>query len=130
MSSASVALQPNSDDLATPAEKVIAAQLKAYNDRDLEQFVSHWAPDAKIYSWPDGLVAEGLDEIAQAHAERFAQPHLHAVLLSRLAIDDLVIDRELVTRTEHDQPKVVQVIAIYEIKGGLIQRAWFKQVAA
>ena len=109
------------------AEDVIAAQLQAYNDRDLELFVSYWAPDAQIYRWPDTLVAGTIEAIREAHARRFAEPYLHASLSSRMVIDDLVVDLEVITRTEHDRPKVVDVVAIYQVRAGLIWRAWFKQ---
>lgn len=108
------------------AEEIVAGQLAAYNDRDLEAFLAYWGAKAQIFHWPDTLAADGLDAIRSAHAARFAEPYLHAALLSRVAVDDLVVDREVVTRTESDRAAIVDVIAIYEVTDQRIQRAWFK----
>jgi hypothetical protein len=47
-------------------------------------------------------------------------------LLTRLSVDNLVIDHEVVTRTFPEGPGEVDVIAIYEIERGKISNAWFK----
>lgn len=109
------------------AEAVIAAQLAAHNERDLDAFMSHWAADAKLIAWPDRLVADGAAAIRALHAERFAQPHLHAMSLARTVVGSLVIDHELVTRTVHDRPEMVEHVGIYEVTDGRIRRALFRR---
>lgn len=39
--------------------EIIRRQLDAYNARDIEAFMSHWALDAEVYAWPDTLLASG-----------------------------------------------------------------------
>jgi putative hydrolase of HD superfamily len=109
-------------------EALISSQLTAYNDRDITGFMDHWAPDARLFFWPDHLIADGADAIRDLHLKRFAQPHLHTVLLERMVVGSLVIDHELVTRTVHDQPRVVEVVGIYEVAQGLIRRALFQSI--
>lgn len=41
-------------------------------------------------------------------------------------LGSLVIDQEVVTRTFPEGSGRVQVVAIYEVEGGKIARAWFK----
>ena len=59
--------------------------------------------------------------------ERFKEPNLFGRLLSRVAVDNIVVDHESVTRSFPDGPGTVEVIAIYEVVEGKIVNAWFKQ---
>lgn len=45
------------------------------------------------------MFAGNATEIRERHIERFNKPDLHGALLTRIAVDNVVIDRELVTRT-------------------------------
>ena len=65
-------------------EAVVAAQLEAFNARDIEAFVRCYAPDAQILRFPSGdLIAEGHAEIRQrvAHYEkdRFFAPDIETI---------------------------------------------------
>ena len=109
------------------AEAVVARQLEAYNARDIEAFMVNWADDARVFLFPETLLASGADQIRARHIERFKEPKLFGHLLSRMVVDDVVVDRERVTRSFPDGPGTVEVIAIYEVVGGKIVKAWFKQ---
>ncbi len=111
--------------LGTP-EETVQAQLDGYNARDIEAFMAPWAEDAEYYQFPDTLLAKGKAAIRERHMVRFQEPNLHGALLSRISLDGLVVDRERVTRTFPDGPGTVDVVAIYEVAGGLIQKAWFR----
>ena len=87
--------------------------------------MSHWAKDAQVYAFPATLLATGAAEIRARHIERFNEPDLTATLLSRISVENLVIDRETVTRTFPEGRGQVEVIAIYEVEGGRIVKAWF-----
>lgn len=108
-------------------EAIVRRQLDAYNDRDLDRFMACWARDARIYAWPETLLAENAAAIEERHRERFADTTLRATLLSRTSVGELVIDREIVTRQFEGKRGTADVIGIYEVTGGLIRRAWFKQ---
>lgn len=107
--------------------EIIRRQLDAYNARDIEAFMSHWALDAEVYAWPDTLLASGAEAIRTRHVERFKEPDLFAKLISRVGVGGLVIDRELVTRNFPEGRGTLDVIGIYELDGDKIRRAWFKQ---
>ena len=109
---------------------VVARQLHAYNERDIEGFMACWADDAEIYAWPSVLLASGASEIRARHIERFREPDLYAHLISRLAVGGLVIDRERVTRNLAEGRGALDVLGIYEVADGKVRRAWFKQGAA
>jgi len=109
------------------AEDIVGRQLDAYNAKDLDAFMACWADDARIWAWPDTLLADGADAIRERHRTRFLEPDLHAALSSRVSVDGLVVDREVVTRNFADGPADVDVIGIYDVRDGLIRQVWFKQ---
>ena len=43
-----------------------------------------------------------------------------------MSVGNLVVDREVVTRNFPEGRGTVDVIAIYDVDGGRIARAWFK----
>lgn len=114
------------DDVAKP----VRDQLKAYNARDLDGFMRCWADDCRYYAFPDELLAEGLDAVRARHAARFRDPDLHGELIGRRVIGDIVIDQEVVTRLFDGRLGQADVVAIYQVRDGVIARAWFIQSPA
>jgi putative hydrolase of HD superfamily len=110
----------------TAVEAVIAGQLAAYNARDIETFMAFWHEDAEIFEHPSTLLAAGVAEIRARHLIRFREPDLHGKLVARMSVGNLVVDREIVTRNFPEGLGTLDVIAIYEVEGSKIARAWFK----
>lgn len=108
-------------------EKVVERQLDAYNARDLEAFMACWADTALFLAWPDVVVEDGAAAIRERHRVRFRDDSLRADLLGRVALEEVVVDRERVTRLFPEGLGTAEVIAIYEVRDGLIQSARFKQ---
>jgi hypothetical protein len=117
----------NGDAEAANAEAIVARQLDAYNARDIDGFMAAWHEDAEYFAHPAELLASGADEIRARHVIRFKEPDLHGKLMARMTVANLVVDRETVTRNFPEGRGRVDVIAIYEVKGDRIARAWFKQ---
>lgn len=111
---------------ATDPVAVVQRQFEAYNARDLDAMLATYAEDAQQFEHPDKLVARGAAKIRARFAVRFAEPNLHATLLHRIVLEDLVIDHERVTRTFPEGPGTVEIVAMYEVKAGRIARAWFR----
>jgi hypothetical protein len=114
------------DALSAAACEIVQRQLDAYNARDIEAFMACWAEDAEFYAFPSELLARGAAQIRERHVARFKEPNLLGRLISRTAVGNMVVDREVVTRTFPEGPGSVDVIAIYEVEGESIRRAWFK----
>ena len=114
------------DDHSTHPEYCVQQQLEAYNARDIDAFMHWWAEGCCYYGFPDQLLAKGTAEIRERHLIRFREPNLHGRLITRLCVGNLVIDQEVVTRSFPEGPGEVDVIAIYEVEGGKISKAWFK----
>jgi hypothetical protein len=111
--------------MQTP-EDIVNEQLNAYNARDIERFMACWHADAKLHEFPDKLLAAGHASIRKRHVLRFMEPNLHATLLFRTSVGNVVVDRERVRRMFDGREGQVDVIAIYEVNDGLISSARFK----
>lgn len=54
------------------------------------------------------------------------EPDLFGELLSRFALDNIVVDHERVQRTFSEGRGEIDVLCIYEVQNGKIAKAWFK----
>ena len=104
-------------------EAVVQRQLDAYNARDVVALLKTYAINAQQFEFPGKLLASGHAEIGSRMAVRFAETNLHAKLLRREVVGHIVIDHEDVTRTFPEGTGRVEMIAIYEVRQGLIQSA-------
>jgi hypothetical protein len=104
---------------------IVDRQLRAYNARDIHAYCSLFAPDAVISNLNDQKeIARGLDAIFATYANRFSScPNLHCKIKSRIEMGAFVIDHEQVTGLVED--RLVEVIAIYEVRDSLIQTVRF-----
>jgi GNAT superfamily N-acetyltransferase len=114
------------DNSTTGIELPVQKQLDAYNARDIDAFMAWWAEDCQYYEFPSRLLASGAAEIRDRHIARFKEPNLFGTLIKRIAVANVVVDQEVVTRTFADGPGEIDVVAIYEIENGRIAKAWFK----
>ncbi|HVZ29006.1 MAG TPA: nuclear transport factor 2 family protein [Asticcacaulis sp.] len=106
-------------------EQVVKMQLDAYNAKDIEAFMTFWHVNARIFAHPDTLLCDGHAAIRERHVSRFREPDLHARLIDRFLIGERVVDRECVVRNFPEGVGEIDVLAIYEIDGERIARAWF-----
>jgi putative hydrolase of HD superfamily len=104
---------------------VVQAQLDAYNAKDIEALLRTYAPDAEQFVLHGERLAKGYDEMRPRYLARFAEPALHARLLSRIVMGNTVTDLELITRNFREGPGTVEMLCVYEVKDGHIQRASF-----
>ena len=102
-------------------EAVVQRQLDAYNARDLDALLATYALDARQYALPATLLATGHAEMRPRFAVRFDEPNLHARLLQRAVMGNIVIDHEVISRTFPEGPGKVDLVAIYEVVDGLIR---------
>ena len=110
---------------ASPAA-VVQRQLDAYNARDLDAWLATYHPDAEQFELHGPLLARGREAIASRMRERFAEPNLHAALLSRTVLGSLVVDHERVTRTFPEGPGSVEMLCLYDVDGDVIVKASFR----
>ena len=104
--------------------EVVQKQLDTYNAQDLEGFVNVFAEDAQVFVNLGDSVASmtGRAEIKARYGAMFkANPENKSILKGRMVEGNFVIDHEYIVG--RDEP--FTLIAIYEVKNGLIQRCWF-----
>jgi hypothetical protein len=104
---------------------VVQAQLDAFNARDIDALMLAYAPDAEQFALHGERLAKGHDELRPRYLARFAEPALRARLLSRTVMGSTVVDLELITRNFPEGQGTLEMLCIYEVVGGRIQRASF-----
>ena len=112
------------DPAASPAE-VVQRQLDAYNARDMAAWLATYAADAEQFVLHGPLLAAGHDAMRSRMVERFAEPDLHAQLLTRTVMGHVVVDHERITRNFPDGLGTVEMLCVYEVVDGLIRKASF-----
>ena len=103
---------------------VVQAQLDAYNAQNIDDFAAVFAKDAEIFlNIGDKEPAmKGRNEIRERYGKMFREnPSNKSTLMGRMVQGNFVIDHELITGREN----TFRIIAVYEVEGQLIQRAWF-----
>ena len=111
---------------SSTAVEVVQRQLDAYNARDIDAVMATYADDVEHFEFPSTRVASNAAEVRERLSVRLQEPNLHARLLGRTAMGGLVIDHERVTRDFPEGLGTVELIAMYEVQGEKIVRAWFK----
>lgn len=108
-----------------PPEAVVQRQLDAYNARDLDAWLATYHPDAEQFELHGPLLARGREAFAERMRVRFAEPDLHATLLSRVVMGKMVVDHERVTRNFPEGPGSIEMLCVYEVADGVIVKASF-----
>lgn len=112
-----------SSEEATPeVVQVVEGQVEAYNRGDVEEFLSYYAEDARLYKFPDEMTRSGTEELREVYTATFAEPDLHAEITNRIVQGSFVIDHERVTGSSGPP---VTAVAIYQVVDGKIQNVWF-----
>lgn len=105
------------------AVDVVQHQVDAYNERDLDRFVSTYSGSIAIYRMPS--VEPGISGKAQLaefySTQRFNLPGLRAEIVNRIALGNKVIDHERIWGVRADP---FEIAVIYEVVGELIERVW------
>jgi hypothetical protein len=110
------------------AERVVQAQVDAFNRRDVDAFMATYAPDAVHWAYPSDTTFNGAARIRAHYTELFSDPdasRLHATVRERIVKGPYVIDEEYIVGLPADDPHVS--VIIYEVRDGLIKNAWFME---
>lgn len=108
------------------AERVVQAQVDAFNRRDVDAFMAAYAPDAIHWAFPSDTTFAGAARIRAHYTELFSDPdasRLHATVRNRMVKGPYVIDEEYIVGLPADDPHVS--VIIYEVVDGLIRNVWF-----
>ena len=104
---------------------VIQRQLAAYNAKDIDGLLATYAADAEQYTLHGERLAKGHEKMRPRFHARFAEPDLSVRLISRTVMGNVVVDAELITRNFPEGIGTLEMLCIYEITNGLIQKVSF-----
>ena len=104
---------------------VVQAQLDAYNRRDIDALLSTYAPDAEQFVLHGVRIAKGYAQMRPRFLARFAEPDLHARLLLRMVVGNVIVDLEIITRNFPEGRGTLEMLCVYEVADGRIQKASF-----
>lgn len=104
---------------------VVQAQLDAYNAKDIDTLLATYAPDAEQFTLHRERLAKGHATMRERFLLGFAEPDLHARLLSRSVVGNVVTDVKLITRNFPEGFGTLEMLCVYQVQHGLIQKASF-----
>ena len=104
---------------------IVQSQLDAYNAKDIEALLRTYALDAEHFTLHGELLAKGHEQLRPRFLARFAEPDLHARLVSRIVVGNVVTDAEVITRNFPEGVGTLEMLCVYEVIGDRIQRASF-----
>ncbi|MEM6583520.1 MAG: nuclear transport factor 2 family protein [Pseudomonadota bacterium] len=94
-------------------------QLQAYNDRDIEAFMSVYCEETSIIRLPNTPTLQGLTAIRERYQQLFdTSPQLSAVVHKRIVQGEWVVDHESVTGAS--MPGVGEAIVAYQVRDAKI----------
>mgnify|MGYP000028141972 CR=1 FL=1 len=105
--------------------EVIQRQLAAYNAKDIDGLLATYAIDAEQYALHGERLAKGHEEMRLRFLARFTEPDLNARLISRTVMGNVVVDFESITRNFPEGVGTLEMLCIYEITNGFIQKVSF-----
>ena len=112
-------------EFSSDPEAVVQRQLEAYNAKDIDALMATFADDVEAFEYPNTLLFSSIEKMRQRLTLRLQEPNLHAQLLNRIVMGNLVIDHEIVTRTFPEGAGQLETIVIYEVRDGKIAKNWF-----
>lgn len=104
--------------------EIVDAQLKYYNEHNLEMFSKQFHRDIEVYDLEDNkLRFKGIQEFKVRYQKTLEVAKSRAKLVNRIDLGNKIIDHEHVTRL--DTTDLIEAVAIYLIEEEYITKAWF-----
>lgn len=111
------------EDVPDPVP-IVAQQLEAYNNRDIEGFMKTYTEDVRLFNYPDQPLSQGQAPMRANYKGFFENtPDLNCEIKNRIVIGNKVIDQDYLTING----KPYSAIAVYEVEAGKIARVTFIQ---
>jgi uncharacterized protein (TIGR02246 family) len=113
---------PEEDNMADLAD-LIDTQVKAFNARDLEQFLGCYAQNAVVKDGDGNVLMSGIESIREMYGQLFRNsPQLAAEIPSRMTVGDFVIDEEEIDGFNlPGYPVQIHAVAVYRGTDGVIR---------
>ena len=99
----------------------VERQVRAYNERNLDEFIACYAKDVVVEDADGEVVMRGSDQMRERYSRLFdSSPDLHAEIVTRIRVGSYAVDEERIAgRADGD----LHAIAIYRLgDDGLIDQ--------
>jgi hypothetical protein len=114
--------------------QVVLANIKAFNQRDLEAFIATYDSEAELHDLPSGRVlTTGTKTLRERYRDQFENecletmgrpcPDLAVSIIDTQTVGNYVIVKES-ARLKKDTPPL-ELVVIYEVINSKIRRVWF-----
>ncbi len=103
------------------ALQIVNDRMELYNQHDFEEFIKLYASDIKIYTYPDKLLGDGIDNIISIFKLKFESKSISVKIINQIENGNHVINHEIVTENGIE----TKYVSIYEINNGLIKSVRF-----
>ena len=108
-------------DISIPAQR----QLEAYNNRDIDAFMDCYSENCVVEDGAGNILMDNKDAMRKRYDLLFQEsPDLHCRLVSRIVLENYVLDEERVTGSRGSSEER-HVVAVYKIENGLITHVRF-----
>jgi hypothetical protein len=104
--------------METAPVAVVAAQLDAYNARNLDRFLDCYSANAVIEDGTGQVLMRGREAMRPVYEQLFAQsPELHCEIRQRICVGSYVVDEEAITGFHlAGFPTEVHAAAVYRVE--------------
>jgi hypothetical protein len=104
------------------ATDIVDAQIKAFQGRDLEGFLTCYSANAVIKDADGNVMMSGLDSLRRMYAQLFRDsPRLAVQIPNRMVVRDYVIDEERIEGFNLTGfPPAIHAVAVYRVTDGAI----------
>ena len=105
------------------SEQIVQANLDAYNEGDIDTFISYFSKDIAMHNFNDGkITAQGLDAVRAIYEPYFkASPELYSTILKRTVFGNTIIDHESITG-RYGSNEILELVLIYEVHSNKINK--------
>lgn len=106
------------------ATDVVDSQIEAFRNRDVDQFLSHYADDVSVVLFDGSPMMADKQAMRESYGTLFAQsPDLQVTIANRIVVGDFVVDEEHL-RGFHfeDAPTEFVAAAVYQVVDKRITR--------
>ncbi|MDT0559551.1 nuclear transport factor 2 family protein [Ichthyenterobacterium sp. W332] len=101
--------------------EVVNKRMKLYNQHDFDQFIKLYAKDVKVYTYPDKLLGDGIENIISIFKPKFETKSISVKIINQIENGSHVVNHEIVT----ENGLLTKYVSIYQVENGLIKSVRF-----
>ena len=101
--------------------ETVNLRMRAYNEHDLETFLSTYSENAEIFTYPDRSLGKGRRHLENLFEGLFREGSVRVDIHHQISKDSYVINHETVVSRDEQ----TEYVSIYEVRDGLIQSVRF-----